>query len=250
MNWAELVQWIDKHPALSAATLTGSVTFVAGISSQVLAHQFTKKREGKKAINEAISHIYSPLSINIYEYLKEYGKATKTPEKKEIKDALDNIWLEIKQIADDNKQSASAGLAHTLKQLNRGDGAEFTFFIAFFKEFEKVAKKVDFEGRFDRYTLKEIMYILRIYNKLDSRYGRNIAECFFQVLNCRHTLSLKKLCNELKVEEIDPRDYNKNSFDETFERLALNNIYGSFGDNWTNMVDERLKFLEKRYGGE
>ncbi|PEZ12861.1 hypothetical protein CN330_12080 [Priestia megaterium] len=246
------MDWTKINPTLLPAAITGSVTFVAGILSQTLAHHFTKKREKDKALKEAISILYSPLSIEMYEYLQLYGKlpeAMTIPQGRnvsEVEEELKEIWDRIIKIVEDNKPAVSMEMAHNLRQTDRALGSDLEFFSYFLKAFIRTSKKVGFKGKLNKYTLEEMLYLLKLNQILYMRYGDPAAMYIFRIIGTRHSLSIKRIYNTLIKEKFNTRDFNRNSFDDKFESLVLNNLSARHSEMWKGLITSQLALKKAR----
>ncbi|MED3536236.1 hypothetical protein ABEX53_04070 [Bacillus toyonensis] len=245
LDWLNnLVNKFANNPALIAATITGTVTFIAGILSQVLSHRFTKKREREKSLKEAITQLYSPLSIEIYRYLTQLGELTLTEDESKVQQALDKTWEEITKIIQDNKQSATAELSHNFRQTSRYFGDDIIFFKSFLTEFIKISKEVGFKEKIKRYTFEELLYLLKVQQLIYLRYGKDAGLYTFQVMITRHSISFEKAYKQLAKEKFDHKDINKNSFDDKFKILVLDEVSPHYKIGWEICID--LYFTKRK----
>ncbi|MDY8162288.1 hypothetical protein [Bacillus thuringiensis] len=234
-----------SYPALAAATLTGSVTFIAGMLSQVLSHYFTKKREREKSLKEAITHLYSPLSIEIYQYLLLRGElldplSLEPSEKSKMEKTLQDSWDKITEILTNDTQFITIELSHNFKQTQRYFNNDIIFFQNFFKEFIKISKKIGFKAKIKNYTFEELLYLLNFYQLVSHRYGERTGLYTFQVMDAHefHSISFKKVFKQLDKEKFKKYDLNRNSFDNKFETLVLNNISNYDKENWEKYIQK------------
>ena len=242
LNWIHL---IDKYPALAAATITGSVTFIAGMSAQVLSHHFTKKREKEKSLQEAFTKLYSPLSIEMYKYLTVYGKKAEAKIKgdaeiNKIEKELDKLWDNINKIIVDNKQAKTLELSHNFAQINREIGNDLDFAENFFKEYKKMAKKIKFKGRLGGNKTKNILNFIELYYIVSSRYGPFVAPYVFQAMDSAYSIKFRKALKKLSKEKFSRREHQEIPFDDIFENLIINKIKLRHRDKIKELIEYEL----------
>ncbi|MED2981273.1 hypothetical protein P4311_07460 [Bacillus thuringiensis] len=238
-----------NYPALAAATLTGSVTFVAGMLSQVLSHRFTKKREREKSLRDAITRLYSPFSAEIYTYLYYRGNfldPLSLPQEKQsqYQKALDDSWDKMNKILANNTQFITLELSHNFQQAHYF-GRDITFFKNFFEEFNKISKEISFEAKFESYTASEMLYIFKFYQLVSSRYGKRSGLYTFKLMTdefelLSHSIPFKKFYKQLKKEKFLHYDLERNSFDDKFETLVLDNISKRNKSDWKKYIKKDL----------
>ncbi|MFK4423977.1 hypothetical protein [Bacillus sp. RC51] len=239
------------NPALLAATLTGSVTFVAGMSSQVLSHRLTNKRERKKAINEAIIQLYSPLCIAICDYLRELGNLSEAElemHKGNISKAKRNILQRQKNITKiriQKEEYATLELVCIFQQIDFYFNNMY-FFRSFLEDFIKVSKEVKLNRKFRNHTLEELLYLLRFHQLVSLRYGKDAALYTFHVMKLRTPIPYKKVYKQLQKQTYDRHDVNQNSFDITFKALVLDEIPTNFKEGWKTLIDLHISKLKAR----
>lgn len=233
-----------QPPALVAAALTGSVTFVAGMLSQVLSHHFTKKREMEKSLKEAITHLHSPLSIEIYHYLLHRGKfldplSLSEEDYEKLKKALDDSWDKIAKILENNTQFTTLELAHNFRQTIHSFRDDIPFFLSFFEEFIEISKKVGFKAKTRNYTVEELLYLLKFHQLVTFRYGERAGLYTFQIMDF-HSMSFKRVYKQLKKEKVKKYDVNRNSFDDKFKTLVLDRLSTLDKKGWEKYIEKDL----------
>ncbi|WP_148629482.1 hypothetical protein [Bacillus sp. E214] len=252
----DLNSWMSSNPALAAATLTGSVTFIAGISAQVLSHYFTKKREIEKSREEAFSKLYSPLSIEVYKYLTVYGKKPEAKIKKENKEVekvekeLNELWGNITKLIADNKQAKTLELSHNFIQINRDISNNTDFAKNFFKEYKKMAKKIKFKGKIRGNTTKNILNFIELYYIVFLRYGPLVAPYVFQAMDSAYYINFKKTLRNLSKEKFSRQEHNRIPFDDIFETLVINNLKYHHRGKIQELIDYELTKRQERLAKE